>query len=73
MSVRICPNTQDKIILINNDERQGAMANIHKAVHMCDDGDIIVNYDGDDWFSGPHVLELLNQVYADENVWMTWK
>jgi putative sugar O-methyltransferase len=63
---------EDKIMLINNEERQGAMANIYKAVHMCADSDIIVNYDGDDWFSGPDTLAILNRAYADENVWMTY-
>ena len=63
---------EDKITLINNEERQGAMANIYKAVYMCSDSDIAMTYDGDDWFSGPHVLETLNKVYADENVWLTY-
>lgn len=63
---------QNKITLINNTERLGAMANIYKAVYMCDDSDVAMTYDGDDWFAGPHVLETLNQVYADENVWLTY-
>ena len=63
---------QDKIFLINNKTREGAIANIYKAVHMCDDWDIIVDYDGDDWFSGPETLSILNQAYTDENIWMTY-
>src|SRR5271170_2059939 len=39
---------EDKITLINNETRQGAMANIYKAVHMCNDSDIVITYDGDD-------------------------
>lgn len=63
---------ENKITLINNEEREGALSNIYKAIYMCDNQDIIVNYDGDDWFSGPEVLDTLNRVYADENVWITY-
>lgn len=65
-------NAQDKIRLINNETRQGAMANIYNAVYMCDDWDVIVIYDGDDWFSRANVFNILNRAYADENVWMTY-
>lgn len=63
---------EDKIRLINNETRQGAMANIYNAVYMSDDWDVIVIYDGDDWFSLPNVFNVLNRAYADENVWMTY-
>src|SRR5277367_1202470 len=55
---------EDKITLINNETRQGAMANIYKAVHMCNDWDVIINYDGDDWFNGVNVFKILNTAYA---------
>lgn len=63
---------EDKIRLINNETRQGAMANIYKSVYMSDDWDVIVIYDGDDWFSFPNTFNVLNRAYADENVWMTY-
>lgn len=63
---------EDKIRLINNETRQGAMANIYKAVYMCDDWDAVVLYDGDDWFSRTDVFDILNRAYADENTWMTY-
>lgn len=63
---------ENKIMLINNEKRQGALANIVKAVYMCDDSDIIVALDGDDWLKGPDVLKKLNDVYSDDNVWMTY-
>lgn len=65
-------NVEDKIMLINNETRQGALANIYRAVYMCDDGDIAVTYDGDDWLSNTHVLSFLNDIYADENIWLTY-
>ena len=65
-------DVQEKITLINNDVRQGALANIVKAVYQCNNGDVIVTLDGDDWFAGDHVLQKLNDAYADETVWMTY-
>lgn len=37
-----------------------------------DDEDIIVILDGDDWFMHNRVLEYLNYVYQNEDVWMTY-
>lgn len=63
---------EHKITLMVNEVRQGALANMYKAVNMCQDTDIIVTLDGDDWLSGPHVLDVLNSVYQDDNIWMTF-
>lgn len=63
---------EGKIQLINNETRQGAMANIYKAVYMSNDWDVIVIYDGDDWFARSDVFNILNQAYTPENVWLTY-
>lgn len=63
---------EDKIYLINNETRQGAMANMYKAIYMSNDWDVMVVYDGDDWLGRSDVFEILNRAYADENVWMTY-
>lgn len=34
--------------------------------------DIIVEVDGDDWLLHPFVLQYLNQIYQNENIWMTY-
>lgn len=34
--------------------------------------DIIVEIDGDDWLLHPFVLQYLNQVYQNDNIWMTY-
>ena len=62
----------NKITLIENDHNQGALANTYKAAHMCDPEEIIVIVDGDDWLYDVHVLEYLNRVYQDPNIWMTY-
>lgn len=38
----------------------------------CDDDEIILTLDGDDWLAHINVLNKLNDVYCDENVWMTY-
>jgi glycosyltransferase involved in cell wall biosynthesis len=63
---------QEKVTLIHNESNQGAMANIYTALHTCADAEIAVLLDGDDWFAHNEVLKRLNEVYADENIWMTY-
>lgn len=60
------------IKLIKNEQRLGALHNIYTAVHQCPDNAIIVTLDGDDWFAHDRVLERVNQVYNDSDVWMTY-
>lgn len=61
-----------KVKLIKNKVRSLAMANIYRAVHMCADDDIVLTLDGDDWFSHTKVLSLINELYQDPNVWLTY-
>ncbi len=65
-------NQEHRVILIKNTERRKAMANIYNAVYMCDDFDIIASCDGDDYWANDHVLALLNKIYQDPNIWMTY-
>jgi glycosyltransferase involved in cell wall biosynthesis len=37
-----------------------------------DDEDIIVIVDGDDWLIDSNVLSYLNEVYQDQNIWLTY-
>lgn len=63
---------KDHFILVNNEERLGAMTNQFNAIHSCDPTDIIIILDGDDWFAHPNVLSYINNVYQDSNVWLTY-
>lgn len=40
--------------------------------NLISDEDIIVEVDGDDWLSSTFVLQYLDEVYQDSNVWMTF-
>ena len=62
----------DKIKLIRNKDRKLAMANIYTAIHMCDDRSIVAIVDGDDWLAHSQVLNHLNTVYQNKDIWLTY-
>jgi glycosyltransferase involved in cell wall biosynthesis len=62
----------NRIHLIRNSVRVGAMQNLYNMVHSCDDDEIIIVLDGDDWFAHNSVLTKINEVYSDPNCWMTY-
>lgn len=63
---------RDKVILINNSIRCGALENLYNAIHTCPDYSIIVTLDGDDWLAHSFVLNRLNKEYSNPDVWMTY-
>ncbi|MCH9621152.1 MAG: hypothetical protein S4CHLAM20_05680 [Chlamydiia bacterium] len=63
---------KDKVELIRNDSNLGAMCNHYNMVSSCDDDEIIVTLDGDDWFLTDSALQRVNQAYLDPNVWVTY-
>jgi glycosyltransferase involved in cell wall biosynthesis len=62
----------NKISFVKNTERLGAMANMYNMVHSCQDDEIIVVLDGDDWLANSQVLDRLNKEYSKGNVWITY-
>ena len=65
-------NISDRVTLIQNEKRKGAMKNMYEAIHSCDDNEIVVMLDGDDWFPNKKVLSYLNTVYSQEKqIWLT--
>ncbi len=65
---------ENRITLVRNTHRRLALANIVLGVNsICtNDEDVIVLLDGDDWFSDETVLDHLNGVYEDDDIWITW-
>lgn len=64
---------QDKITLIRNQTRKGALENQYHAIHSCDDKDIILMLDGDDRLLDQEVLAYINKQYTDdEALWLTY-
>ena len=65
-------NLGNKFSIIRNKIKVGAHENIYHAVHSCDDDEIVLIVDGDDWLARNDVLEILYGVYSDPNVWLTY-
>ena len=64
---------EERFTLIANKNRKLAMYNYYHAIHNhCQDSEIVVQLDADDWFAHKGVLAYLNKVYQDENIWMTY-
>lgn len=64
---------KDKFTIIKNTINVKAIANLYKIINeSCFDDEIIVNLDGDDFFSHSDVLRDLNAYYQSDDVWMTW-
>lgn len=61
-----------KVTLIKNKTRKGALFNTYVALHSCDPDEIVAILDGDDWFAKTDVLRIINDVYQDPDVWMTY-
>ena len=58
--------------LIRNTERKGALENLFDMIHSCEDEEIIITLDGDDWLNGNEVLGYLSSVYQDTNIFISY-
>ena len=64
---------QGKLIsLIKNSKRRLKLANLYEAYISCNDDEIIVCLDGDDWLSHQNVLKELNNYYQNPDIWLTY-
>lgn len=61
-----------KFNLIRNETRACALENQYNAIHSCQDQEIILILDGDDWFAHENVFSCINRAYEDVNVWITY-
>jgi glycosyltransferase involved in cell wall biosynthesis len=48
------------------------MVHVLKEDLTCDDDDVIVVLDGDDWLANDSALETLHKVYVENDVYLTW-
>ena len=64
-------NLQTHFKLIKNSVRRFKMANLYQAIHQCNDNDIIIILDGDDWLLDENVFDYFNSRYQCENIWIT--
>lgn len=62
---------KSKVTLVKNTVRKGALENLYDMIWSCEDEEIVVSVDGDDWLAHDNVLNKLNEVYSND-VWITW-
>lgn len=65
-------NLQHKITLIKNEYNRKALANIYRAIHMCNPQDIIIELDGDDALSNPNILKEINSLFSTYDIWFAY-
>jgi glycosyltransferase involved in cell wall biosynthesis len=75
-TINIIKNTiknDSRFILIENKTKMYQPGNYDQVIRGLDipDNEICVEVDGDDWLPNSNVFELINEVYKDENIWMT--
>jgi glycosyltransferase involved in cell wall biosynthesis len=63
---------QHQFTLIKNTVRKGALENLYDMIHSCEDDEIILTLDGDDWFPHAGVISRLSEIYSQEDIWMTY-
>lgn len=61
-----------KVHLIQNPKPLGLTANLLRAIESCDDNEIVIIVDGEDFLAHEWVLQKLNQYYANADLWMTF-
>jgi glycosyltransferase involved in cell wall biosynthesis len=65
-------DSHQKVHLIKNSDRRGALHNLYTMIHMCEDDEIVATLDGDDWFPHDNVLSCLNEIYSSNEIWLTY-
>ncbi len=62
----------EKVTLIKNKHHIGAAANYYHVISSLPGRVIVLNADGDDFLAHEQVLNKLNEVYDNQNIWMTY-
>lgn len=65
-------NLHNRVTFIRNEQRHRKLYNLYRVLYDCDDNEIVFMVDGDDSLANPRVLEKINRVYDDENIWFTY-
>jgi len=63
---------QDKITYVKNNTKFGQAFNRYRAYNMCEDNEICVMLDGDDWLANKYVLAYINKFMIHHDVDITY-
>ena len=65
-------NRNIKFDIINNDTNMGPAYSRYIAYHKCNDNEICVFLDGDDWLVEPNTLNILSNIYKNNDIYATF-
>ena len=65
-------NFADRVTFVKNEQRRRKLFNLYRVLYECDDNEIVLMVDGDDWLIDTQVLSFFNNIYSDENIWFTY-
>jgi len=71
-SADLIPVDNPKFELIRNTNRIGALRNRKDFILGCDTDDIVLYLDGDDQLASDNVLSYVNQLYQENDCWLTY-
>jgi glycosyltransferase involved in cell wall biosynthesis len=63
---------KDKVTLIQNSTAKGSLSNLYTTIQNCENHEIIVPVEGNDFLAHEKVLLKLNKAYAKPSTWMTY-
>ena len=61
-----------KVQFHHNEQPLGMLSSLSRAVQGCENEEIVVVLNGEDWLAHEWVLQRLNQYYADPDLWVTY-
>ena len=61
-----------RVSLIKNTSQEGATANRYKGSHLCEDDEVVLILDGDDWLAHNNVMQVINKTYSCDDIWLTY-
>ncbi len=62
----------NKMTLVRNTMRCYSLTNRYEAIIQCPDDAVIIILDGDDGLAHHYVFTHINEIYKDQNVWLTY-
>lgn len=62
----------DRVTFIKNEQRHRKLFNLYRVLYECNDDEIVLVVDGDDWLIDSKVLSFFNNLYSNENIWFTY-
>ena len=69
----IVDNQQDRrVIAIRNNECLGFVGSLYRAADYCQDPEIIIPLDAQNWLTHDHVLSRMNEVFQNPDIWISF-